>query len=214
MFCKVLGMYCICHTPHGLWTRFERCMMTSSNGNTFRVTGLLCGEFTGCRWIPITKASDAELWRFLWSAHACINDWTNTREAGGLRRHRAHYDVSVMFCFVMVNWRLISPISLRVTSLELGKSYICPTASEANRKMWINNSHESLWEQDWMYVSWNALPLQWHHNERDGAWNHQPRDCLLSLLFRRRWKKHQISASLAFVRGIHRWPVNSLHKGQ
>ena len=26
-------------------------------------------------------------------------------------------------------------------------------------------------------------------------------------------KKHQISASLAFVRGIHRWPVNSPHKG-
>ena len=26
-------------------------------------------------------------------------------------------------------------------------------------------------------------------------------------------RKHQCSASLAFVRGIHRWPVNSLHKG-
>ena len=26
-------------------------------------------------------------------------------------------------------------------------------------------------------------------------------------------KKHQSSASLAFVRGIHRWPVNSPHKG-
>ena len=26
-------------------------------------------------------------------------------------------------------------------------------------------------------------------------------------------RKHQRSASLAFVRGIHRWPVNSLHKG-
>ena len=25
--------------------------------------------------------------------------------------------------------------------------------------------------------------------------------------------KHQSSASLAFVRGIHRWPVNSFHKG-
>ena len=25
--------------------------------------------------------------------------------------------------------------------------------------------------------------------------------------------KHQNSASLAFVRGIHRWPVNSPHKG-
>ena len=26
-------------------------------------------------------------------------------------------------------------------------------------------------------------------------------------------RKHQISAPLAFVRGIHRWPVNSPHKG-
>ena len=33
-------------------------MMTSSNGNTFRVTCPLCGEFTGPRWIPRTKASD------------------------------------------------------------------------------------------------------------------------------------------------------------
>ena len=33
--------------------------MTSSNGNIFRVTGHLCGEFTGPRWIPRTKASDA-----------------------------------------------------------------------------------------------------------------------------------------------------------
>ena len=43
-------------------------MMTSSNGNTFRVTGPLCGEFTGHRWIPHIKASDAELWCFLRSA--------------------------------------------------------------------------------------------------------------------------------------------------
>ena len=42
-------------------------MMTSSNGNIFCVTGHLCGEFTGPRWILHTKASDAELWCFLWS---------------------------------------------------------------------------------------------------------------------------------------------------
>ena len=42
-------------------------MMTSSNGNIFRVTGHLCREFTGGRWIPRTKASGAELWCFLWS---------------------------------------------------------------------------------------------------------------------------------------------------
>ena len=38
--------------------------MTSSNENIFCVTGHLCGEFTGHRWIPRTKASDAELWCF------------------------------------------------------------------------------------------------------------------------------------------------------
>ena len=42
-------------------------MMTSSNGNIFRVTGPLCGEFTGHRWTPCTKASDVELWCFLWT---------------------------------------------------------------------------------------------------------------------------------------------------
>ena len=39
-------------------------MMTSSNGNIFRVTGPLWGESIGHRWIPITKASDAELYFF------------------------------------------------------------------------------------------------------------------------------------------------------
>ena len=41
-------------------------MMTLSNGNIFRVTGHLCGEFTGPRWIPRTKASDAEIWCFIY----------------------------------------------------------------------------------------------------------------------------------------------------
>ena len=38
-----------------------RIMMTSSNEHIFRVTGHLCGEFTGHRWIPRTKASEAEI---------------------------------------------------------------------------------------------------------------------------------------------------------
>ena len=70
-------------------------MMTSSNGNVFRVTGPLCGEFTGDRWIPHTRASDAELWCFLWSA-SWINGWVNNREAGDLRRQCPQYDVIVM----------------------------------------------------------------------------------------------------------------------
>ena len=42
-------------------------MMTSSNGNIFRVTGPLCGEFTGPGEFPAQRASHAELWCFLWS---------------------------------------------------------------------------------------------------------------------------------------------------
>ena len=57
------------------------------------------------------------------------------------------------------------------------------------------------------------VALQWRHNERDGVSNQRCLGGLLNRLFRRRWKKTQSSASPPFVRGIHRWPVNSPHKG-
>ena len=69
--------------------------MTSSNGNIFRVTVPLFEEFTGHRWIPLTKASDSEPWCFLW-LKPWINGWVNNHGAGDLRRYRAHYDVSAM----------------------------------------------------------------------------------------------------------------------
>ena len=52
--------------------------------------------------------------------------------------------------------------------------------------------------------------LPWRHNECDGVSNHQPH-CLLNCLFK--YRSRQSSASLAFVRGIHWWPVNSPYKG-
>ena len=51
-------------------------MMTSSNGNIFRVAGPLCGEFTEHWWIPLRKATDAELWCFLWSVPEQTVEWT------------------------------------------------------------------------------------------------------------------------------------------
>ena len=51
--CIFLGIYCN--------------IVTSSNGNMFRVAGPLCVEFTGHRGIPLTKARDAVLWCFYWS---------------------------------------------------------------------------------------------------------------------------------------------------
>ena len=43
-------------------------------------------------------------WRdvlMFWLICVWINDWVNNREAGHLRRHRAHYDVIIMF-----SWKL------------------------------------------------------------------------------------------------------------
>ena len=70
-------------------------MMTSSNGNIFRVTGHLCGEFTG----PRVNSPHKGQWRggLMFSLIcAWINRWVNNREAGDLRRYHAHYDVTVM----------------------------------------------------------------------------------------------------------------------
>ena len=56
--------------------------MTSSNGNIFRVIGHLYAQR------PVTQSFSLIC---VW-----INGWVNNREAGDLRRYRAHYDVTVM----------------------------------------------------------------------------------------------------------------------
>ena len=60
---------------------FVRNTMTSWNGNIFRVTGPLWGESTGHRWIPLTKASDAELLMF-----SLICAWTKRLNKQSRRR--------------------------------------------------------------------------------------------------------------------------------
>ena len=67
--------------------------MKSSKGNIFRVTGPLWRESTSHLWIPLTKTTDAELCILIC---AWINNWTNSRYAGDLKPHRAHYNITVM----------------------------------------------------------------------------------------------------------------------
>ena len=110
---------------------------------------------------------------------ARINAWVNNREAGDLRRHRAHYDVIVM-----------QPL-LDISKLSIGKSV-------ANKPQQNTTKHE---------------PLQLRHNTGDGISNHRHLDCLLNRLFKHRSNKTPTSATLALVRGIHQWSVNSLHEG-
>ena len=65
------------------------------NGNICRVTGHLCGEFTS----PVTGEFPAQRpvtrsFMFFFIS-AWLNGWVNNGEAGDLRRHRAHYDITV-----------------------------------------------------------------------------------------------------------------------
>ena len=66
----------------------------------------------------------------------------------------------------------------------------------------------------WALFIWDCIStLQWRHNDHDGVSNHQPYDFYSLVYSDADQKKHQSFASLAFVRGIHRGPVNSPHKG-
>ena len=75
------------------------CMMTSSNKTIFRLLAL-CAENS-----PVTGEFPSNgQWRgalMFWSAW--INGWVNNREAGDLKRHRAHYDVDVT-CYWCAQW--------------------------------------------------------------------------------------------------------------
>ena len=57
-----------------------------------------------------------------------------------------------------------------------------------------------------------SIQLQWRHNERHGVSNHQSHECLLNRFSMRRSKKTSKLRVTGFVRGIHRWPVNSPQK--
>ena len=96
-------------------------MMTSLNGNNLRVTGPLCGEFTGQRWIPLTKASEARALMFSF-IYAWTNGWVNKWEAGDWRRHRAHYDVTLLYNISKDTLENMDKIGRDKTVIKLTKS--------------------------------------------------------------------------------------------
>ena len=99
-----ISMKVICIKPQqNIWNKVENLgiwcipcsmMMTSSNGNIFRVTGLLCREFTCHSEFPAQRPVMRSFDVFL--PCAWINDWVNNREAGDLRCYRGHYGINVM----------------------------------------------------------------------------------------------------------------------
>ena len=137
-------------------------MMMSSNGNIFRVTGPLCGEFTCHRWIPLTKASDAELWCcFLF--RAWIKGWVNSRGAGDLRRHRALGDITVRAHLRLAGVR--PPCHPRIQLRSCLHIY----------RLWLFlscNPHGWYWIASW---------LNPHNNLQNGRYPHEERHCCLKV---------------------------------
>ena len=56
------------------------------------------------------------------------------------------------------------------------------------------NANRDIYFVIFLYKYWKVPSIiQWRNNELDGVSNHQPRDCLLNCLFRRRLKKNHQS---------------------
>ena len=103
-------------------------MMTSWNGNIFRVTGPLCGEFTVHRPIPLTKASHA--WSFDVFFDLCLNKrlskqsrgWWFETPSGSLWRH---CNALAIGCIRYIPWN--SPMLCLVLDVPPNLVYLCDT---------------------------------------------------------------------------------------
>ena len=86
------------------------CLMTSSNGNIFRVIGPCAGEFPHKgQWRGALIFSLICAW---------TNGWVNNRYVGDLRRHRVHYDATVMFAASLTLSEGNPPVTANSTGKE------------------------------------------------------------------------------------------------
>ena len=90
-------------------------MMTLSNGNIFRVTGPLWGEFTGHRCILLTKKGDLELWYLVWYDPERMVEQT--------------VEIPVIWGVI---WPIVTSLIFRVIPLGMNQSYDLSAASMGN----------------------------------------------------------------------------------
>ena len=175
--------------------------MTSSNENIFRVTGLLWGEFTGHRWIPLTKPVtrsfdvyfDLCLNKRLPKQSRCL--WFETPSRSSRRHCNETNQASVI-------WKIVSVV---VVVRRRHAMLMCGCVSiffSLQSFSFISARHKGY--------------RQAHHSDVIiGAIASQITSILIvcsTVSSGADQRKHQSSVSLAFVRGIQRWPVNSPHK--
>ena len=113
-------------------------------------------------------------------------------------------------------WRIYASINKAVIGYDNGLSPVRRLFETLSCRSWryCNEDAPFYLPPICLFVSCsNLIIITLTHNELDGVSNHQPHDCVHSTVYSGAdQRKHQSSASLVFVRGIYRWPVNSPHK--
>ena len=96
---------------------------------------------------------------------ARINGWVNNREAGDLRRHRAHYDVNVMESSVTFKWQSYNRNKNLSKYILKNIDYYTPHY----QCMWAKTTYIFLGE--WLLLSCvRGYPLQWRHSQIYVVW--------------------------------------------
>ena len=139
---------------------------------------------------------------------AWTNGWVNNRNTGDFRCNRAHYDVTVMCCWVKEI----------VNIATLGFRWICrwfcvPCLGERKWSVidtnvyWHDFLYDSLlvasarMKQSWRIWVNPLMSLQWRHNECDGVSNHWRLEYLLYHLFRCRSKRASKLCAIGLCEG-------------
>ena len=125
---------------HVLWWRHQM--------ETFSALLALCagnspvsGEFPAQR--PVTRSFDVFFDR------RQLNGWVNTREAGDLRRYRAHYDVMVMLTVLTSSWGKNRMITVSFFVAILG------IVNPLRAKLFGGN-------MKYIYILCHSFTLTWH----------------------------------------------------
>ena len=129
-------------------------MMTSSNGNMFRVTSFYAGNSpatAGIHRSPVNSPHTDQWCGALMISliSAWTGSWVNNQDAGDLRRHHAHNDVTVMWCQIVIQWSGAAMGSFGIQRVTLVQFWI--------GKMGQIGGFHALWKK-WPQIWHTALP--------------------------------------------------------
>ena len=117
--------------------------------NIFRVTGPLCGEFTGHRWIPLTKASDAEI-------HQCLSKylkaWVVSEVVAFYQVYEPIYVGRTTVSFTGIVWSL----PWTATAVNCGKDIVYLLHMDTGQPLHESsrNSHTCTNRKKWVEHQW------------------------------------------------------------